>query len=265
MIDIGAFDHYFLAIFGLIGTVLGAAGLLWLTHHSRYAAWLHSYRGVAPNFLSVIGVLFALNLVFLANDTWHAHDLALDAVFKEAGALRIIVALSDNLPTPIRSKVEHSVRNYARLATITEWPLLAERRSSLEATAELDNLLGNLASEAVGAALGSSVHTLILQQVVQVRILRDLRVALSQTHVNPLKWLGMAFLGLLMMVSLVMVHIDQPKPEFLAILLFAAAAAPTASIVLVQGNPFQQPTAVTYEPIAAMAIYPGLADSRSPK
>ncbi len=34
MIDLGVFDHYFLAAFGLIGTVAAAAGLLWLTHHS---------------------------------------------------------------------------------------------------------------------------------------------------------------------------------------------------------------------------------------
>ncbi len=198
-------------------------------------------------------MLFALNLVFLANDTWHAHDQALDAVYKEAGALRGIVALAERLPAPLREKVDAGVRAYARLATDAEWPLLAERRSSPEAAAELDALLGQLASEAVGTALGTSVHTLILQQAVQVRTLRDLRVALSQTHVNPLKWLGMAFLGLLMMVSIVMVHVDQAKAELLAVLLFAAAAAPTAAIVLVQGNPFQQPTAVTSAPIATMA------------
>jgi len=262
MIDLGPFDHYFLAAFGLVGTAGAAAGLVWLTHHSRYVEWIHSYRGVAPNFLSVVGVLFALNLVFLANDTWHAHDQALDAVYKEAGALRSIVALAERLPPAIRGKVDAGVRTYARLATAAEWPLLAERRSSPEAAGELDTLLGQLASEEVGQALGSSVHTLILQQAVQVRTLRDLRVALSQTHVNPLKWLGMAFLGLLMMVSIVMVHVDQARAELLAVLLFAAAAAPTAAIVLVQGNPFQEPTAVTSAPIAAMAV--PLTVSRSP-
>ncbi|MEI6557066.1 MAG: hypothetical protein WCO00_01565 [Rhodospirillaceae bacterium] len=254
MIDLGPFDHYLLAVLGLVGTVAAAAVMVWLAHHSRHAEWLHTYRGVAPNFLSVVGVLFALNLVFLANDTWHAHDHALDAVYKEAGALRSIVALANQLPAPVRDRVASSVRSYARYAVEAEWPLLAERRSSAEAAAELDRLLGLLASPEVGKTLDSSVHSLILQQAVQVRTMRDLRVALSQTHVNPLKWLGMAFLGLLMMVSIVMVHVDQAKAELLAVLLFAAAAGPTAAIVLVQGNPFQQPTAVTAAPIAAMAM-----------
>ena len=39
--------------------------------------------------------------------------------------------------------------------------------------------------------------------------------------------------------------------ERLSAILFALAAAPTAAIVLIQGNPFQQPTAVSAAPIAA--------------
>ena len=257
MIDLGPFDHYLLAALGLFGTVAAAAWMLWLANHSRHAGWVHGYRGIAPNFLSVIGVLFALNLVFLANDTWHAHDQALDAVFKEAGALRSIVALSERLPPPARAKVAASVHAYAGLAVTVEWPLLAARESSPEAAAELDRLLGVLASDEVGKSLDSSVQTLILQQAIQVRTTRDLRISLSQTHVNPLKWLGMAFLGFLLMISILMVHVDQPKGELLAVLLFAASAGPTAAIVLIQGNPFQQPTAVTSAPIAAMAApYP---------
>jgi len=41
--------------------------------------------------------------------------------------------------------------------------------------------------------------------------------------------------------------------KFAAVLLFALAAAPTAAIVLIQGNPFQQPSSVTAAPIAAVA------------
>ena len=253
MIELGPFDHFLLAGLGVIGTIAAAVWLIWLANRSRWADRLHSYRGVAPNFLSVIGVLFALNLVFLANDTWHAHDQALDTVYKEAGALRNIIALANRLPAPLRDTVDSSVRHYADTATGEEWPLLAQRATSPATAAELDTLLAVLAGEEVGRALGPTVHGEILKQAVQVRTLRDLRISLSQTHVNPLKWLGMAFLGFLMMVSIVMVHVDQAKAEVMAVLLFAAAAAPTAGIVLVQGNPFQQPTAVTAAPIAALA------------
>ena len=70
-------------------------------------------------------------------------------------------------------------------------------------------------------------------------------------HVNPLKWLGMAFLGLLTLLSIAVVHAGQPRAASVSIILFALSAAPTAAIVLIQGNPFQMPSSVSPAPIIA--------------
>jgi hypothetical protein len=249
---ISQYDQYYLALVAVVGTVPAVIFLLWLTQRSKYAKFIRSYRGIAPNFLSVIGVLFALNLAFLANDTWSAHDRARHAVSQEAGSLRSILAFAEHLPDPSRSKVDGAVRTYAHLVVSADWPLLALRQSSPAAADELNALLILLSSDEVASALNTSVQSLLLQQAVQARSMRDLRTALSHTHVNPLKWLGMAFLGFLTMISIAMVHVDRSRAEFLAILLFAAAAAPTAAIILVHGNPFQEPAAVTAAPIAAI-------------
>ena len=122
--------------------------------------------------------------------------------------------------------------------------MLALRQNSPATADDLNSL------DEVTSVLNTSVQSLMLQQAVQARSMRDLRIALSHTHVNPLKWLGMAFLGFLTMISIAMVHVDRSRAELLAILLFAAAAAPTAAIILVHGNPFQEPAAVTAAPIA---------------
>jgi uncharacterized membrane protein len=246
------YDHYLLAMIVVVGTYLGLAFMLWLAQRSRHAPFIRSFRGIAQNFLTVINVIFALNLVFLANDTWSAHDRARDSVFQEAGSLASILDLASGLPEPLRAPIEGDVRTYVRLAVTTEWPLLARRGSSGEVTGTLDGLLARLASPDVAAALPATVHAQMLAQAIDVRGTRNQRVALSQTHVNPLKWLGMAFLGLLTMVSIVMVHVDQPRAQFLSALLFATAAAPSAAIVLVHGNPFQPPMAVSSQPIAAV-------------
>ncbi|MEI6985031.1 MAG: hypothetical protein WCK65_02795 [Rhodospirillaceae bacterium] len=250
--DFGPYDHYLFAALAILGTFSAAWFLLWLSQHSPFAPFIHSFRGVAPNFLSVIGVVFALNLVFLANDTWHAHDRALDAVFQEAGSLRSILALIERLQEPSRGSIREVIKTYAGLTVNEEWPALAQRQSVPAAANQLDVLLDLLTSAEVARSLGATVQTLLLQQAIQVRGNRAIRIAVSQTHINPLKWLGMAFLGFVMMVSIVMVHVDQARAEVLAIMLFAAAAAPTVAIVLVQGNPFQQPTAVSSAPISAL-------------
>lgn len=250
--DWGAYDHYGYALVALFGTFVASALLVAWMHDPRRAAWLLSLKGVAPPFINIIGVLFALTLAFLANDTWSAHDRATTAVYREADSLRAIVSLTRSLPEPSARDIDRAVAAYAGSAVAVEWPLLAQRRHSTETSAELDRLLGVVAARSIGETLGPAVHEQLLVRVMEVRESRDQRIGLSQTHVNPLKWLGMAFLGFVTMLSVAVVHVEHPRAALVAILLFAAAAAPTAAIVLVQGNPFQQPTTVSTGPIAAL-------------
>ncbi|MDK9697226.1 MAG: DUF4239 domain-containing protein [Siculibacillus sp.] len=231
--NLGAHDHYGFALVALVGTFLASWALIAWMHDPRRATWLAGLDGVAPPFINIIGVLFALTLAFLANDTWSAHDRATTAVFREADSLRAIVSLTRVLPDSERLSIEGAVSDYARAAVDVEWPLLARRRHSPETSADLDRLLGRLAARSIGEAVGPAVHARLLAQAMEVREARDQRIALSQTHVNPLKWLGMAFLGFVTMLSVAAVHVTKPRAALVAILLFAAAAGPTAAIVLV--------------------------------
>jgi hypothetical protein len=246
-----AYDHYLLAAIALLGTLAACAAMVRLAH-SRFAPAIRAYRGLSPPFVNVIGVLFALTLAFLANDTWNAHDRATNATFQEAGALRSIQALSRHLPDGPKVKVDAAIDRYIRLVVDEEWPRLATRHGSPGSSEALSTLLEVLSGTDVAAALEPTTHAQLLEQAIQVRSTRETRVALSQTHVNPLKWLGMAFLGFLSLIAIAMVYVDQPKAEVLAVALFAASAAPTAAIVLVQGNPYLEPGAVSPAPIAEL-------------
>jgi hypothetical protein len=251
------YDHYGYAAGAVIGTFLAVIAIHRALRRPQWAGWFASLQGVAPPFINIIGVLFGLTLAFLANDTWSAHDRAMNAVFKEADSLRSIVVLARQLPDALRNEVFADLAAYGK-ASADEWPLLAARKSSAEVTQLGDRLLTRLASKAVGANAGEAVQGLMLRKAIEIRDERDLRIGLSQTHVNPLKWLGMAFLGLLTLLSVAVVHVDKPRAALVAIVLFALAAAPTAAIVLIQGNPFQQPTSVTPAPIIeAVAELPG--------
>ncbi len=252
-LDLGPYDQHYFAAVAVFGTFAAAGMLLWLTQAAPCAGFLHTFRGIAQNFLTVINVIFALNLAFLGNDTWMARDRALNAVFQEAGSLRNLRDLAESLPDTAKAEVNAAIAGYARLAVAEEWPALARRESSAAVGDALDRLLALLASGEIAGVVNAAVQAPMLAQAIQVRHQRDLRVALSQTHVNPLKWLGMAFLGLLTMISIAMVHIDQPRAELAAIALFAIAAAPTAAIILIHGNPFQEPMAVSSAPLAALA------------
>ena len=249
------YDHYGYALLAVVGTFGAVAAIHWLMHRSRWAPWVRSLNGVVPPFINIIGVLFGLTLAFLANDTWSAHDRAMNAVYKEADALRSLVVLASKLSEPERDRLQAALTDYAQ-ATVAEWPLLGQRSSSSEVSTKADDLLTLIGSPAMGRATGDNVQALMLRKVTDIRDNRDLRIGLSQTHINPLKWLGMAFLGLLTLLSVAVVHAENPRAAYVAIMLFALAAAPTAAIVLIQGTPFQQPSSVSPAPIAAAVAVP---------
>lgn len=243
-----AYEHYAYATVAALGTLAAVWAVDWLVHRPAVAARLERYAGVVPPFINVNAMLFGLTLAFIAADTWSARDRAMDAVFREADALRSLLVLAEAQPEPLRGALDGAIRAYGQ-ASAEEFAELRGRGMSDAANGRADALLRLVAAPQVEAAAGAAVHAEMLRKVMALRDDRDLRVSLSRTHLNPLKWLGMASLGFLTILSIAAVHLDKPKAGTLAIVLFALAAAPSAAVVLVQGNPFQEPAAITAEPI----------------
>ena len=248
--NLQTYDHYGYALVALLGTFAAAVAVLKFMAHPAFKPRVLLLRGVAPPFINIVGVLFGLTLAFIANDTWNAHDKATSSVYREADELRSLVVLSGPLPEPVRAEFRQKLGAYAQ-ASAQEWEHLGRRQSNPQADALSASLLLRVGSTDVAQAVGGNVQALMVKAVTDIRQARDLRISLSQTHVNPLKWLGMAYLGLLCILSVAVVHVDNPRAAAAAIVLFALSAAPTAAIVLIQGNPFQQPSFVSAQPILA--------------
>lgn len=242
------YEHYAYAAVAAFGTLAA----VWFSHRlarmPATAAWRASYAGVAPPFINVNAMLFGLTLAFIATDTWSARDRAMDAVYSEADAIRSLLVLAEVPPEPLRRQMDAAIRAYGQ-AAVEEFEALRGRSVNETTNQSADALLRLVATPSVEAASGAAVHAEMLRQVMALRDDRDLRVSLSRTHLNPLKWLGMASLGFLTILSIGAVHLDKPRAGTLAIALFALAAAPSAAVVLVQGNPFQPPAAISPEPI----------------
>ena len=243
-----AYDHYAYAIVAVVGTLFAVLAVHWLMALSPWRDNIRSCRGVVAPFINIIGVLFGLTLAFLANDTWTAHDRAIRAVLLEADSIHSVTILAGALDSRGQDTLRGAIVTYAE-AVVKEWPQLAQGASDAAVARQGDRLLALVSSRSVGEQAGATVQTVMLQQAIALRESRDLRIGLSQTHVNPLKWLGMAFLGFLTLASIAVVHADNCRAALIATILFALAAAPTSAIVLIHGNPFQRPSAVAPTPI----------------
>jgi len=244
-----AYDHYAYALVVGVGTVIAVVASHGFMSRSRWSGWFRSLAGVAPPFINIVGVLFGLTLAFLANDTWTAHDRAIGAVLHEADSIHTLAVLSDAFDPAAGQGFRAALVGYKEVL-VAEWPRLARGDTDPAVGRQGDLLLSLAAARTLGEAAGPTLQRAMLEQVIELRASRDLRIGLSQTHVNPLKWLGMAFLGFLTLISVAVVHAADPRAALIAIILFALAAAPTCAIVLIHGNPFQPPSAVSPQPIA---------------
>ncbi|MDO5632806.1 MAG: hypothetical protein Q4G22_13360 [Paracoccus sp. (in: a-proteobacteria)] len=243
-------EHQIYALVAVLGTVATVLVLGWLLHRPGWGRVARDWHGVVPPFVNITGTLFALTLAFIANDTWAARDRALDSVFREAEALRSLLTLAELLPDGPAHDLAGRVRDYGQAAA-AEWPALRRAESDPATSRAADAMLIAAASPAVQNAVPPPVGQALLERVGSLRADRDMRVALTQTHLNPLKWMAMAWLGFLTLVSVAAVHVENRNALRLAVGLFALAAAPAAAIVLMQGNPFQEPAAVTAASISA--------------
>ena len=242
-------DHYLYTGIAALGTLIAVFALAWLRVGSPWTHEFAALAGVTGPFANVIGVLFGLIMAFLANDTWTAHDRAAAAVLQEADLIRGLAVLTRSMPPPERHELEAAILAYGQ-ASLAEWPMLARRQTHPSARRDSDRLLSLVAARSTNAAVTAPVQTLMLNQVAGIRVSRDQRIGLSRTHVNPLKWLGMALLGFLTLVTVAVIHADNPRAALTAMILFGLAAVPTAAIVLIHANPFRSPNAVSSAPIA---------------
>ena len=238
------YHHYAYGAVAVAGTFAAIVVLGWLMTADVWALWAPHMAKVTGPFLNVLGVLFGLTLAFLANDTWSAHDRARAAVLREADAIRGLDILCEAAPETQREKLRRAVRDYAG-AAVGEWRELSRCEVSPDAARASDELL-RLCSQLTASEAGQAM----LGSVAEIRESRDVRIGLSRTHVNPLKWLGMAFLGFLTLVSIAVVHAGDIYTALIAMGIFGLASAPTAAIVLIHGNPFQPPSAVSPLPLA---------------
>lgn len=243
------YDHYLFAIFALVGTLWAIWAIFRVTHRQQWWPILDRWTGIVGPFINVISVLFGLTIAFIADDTWTTRDRAVTTVYREADSLRSLAALAQVTPLQLRMPLCQAIGDYAQ-GSAREWRYLKRRSHDPAVRRQADLLVIMIASPAMSSAVSTPVQNLMLQEIKEIRNQRDLRISLSQTHVNPVKWLSMAFLGFLTLCSLAVVHLERSRAALLSMILFGLAAAPTAAVILIQSNPFRQPIAVKPKPIA---------------
>jgi len=232
----------------LFAFYLGTTALIvWLCFASKLSSRIQTFRGVVAPFFGSTAVIFGLLIAFLSNDIWERNKQAEHTTFIESDTLVALYSVSAASGADNQS-LRSAIRAYVTAVVEHEWPRLAEQERSAQADAALNALLREVA--VTGATKDPSVQRTMLDMALRVRTAHEDRVALSNDRTVVTKWLAVLLLALITQIAIAVVHLDKPRPQLAALLIFTLAAVSVLGLLAIHEAPFEPPVFVPPGPIA---------------
>jgi hypothetical protein len=121
-------------------SVGGSVAGLVVFHHYVSIALRRAHNDVAGFIFSVVGVIYAVLLAFIAVAVWADFNKAEGIVEREASLAGDIFVDALNTPDPAGSQIRQHLRDYVELVVQDEWPALHAGKTTLRAPAALRKL-----------------------------------------------------------------------------------------------------------------------------
>jgi hypothetical protein len=230
------------------------------------AAWVRSLGGIVAPFFSSVAVLFSLLTGFLGNDVWTRNREALRAVVIEGDTISTLNTLSIASASDMRS-IRDALRAYAQSVVADEWPTMADEESSPKTEAAMTEILREISKPDIAQHAGPAVHSALLTTVLRLRGARDDRLALAADRSNGIKWLSILILCLITQIAIALVHLERPRAQLTALLVFSVASVVSLGLIAVHELPFEGAVRITPAPIEAAlkALAPATDISAAPR
>jgi len=232
----------------LFAFYLGTAALIvWLSFRSPLRGRIQSFKGVVAPFFGSTAIIFGLLIAFLSNDIWDRNKQAEHLIFAESDTLVALYSLSAASGVDNQG-LRTAIRSYVTAVIEDEWPRLAVQQRSAQADAALNALLREVAATGVGKDV--SVQRTMLDMALRVRAAHEDRVVLSNDRTVVTKWIAVLLLALITQLSIAVVHLEKPRPQAAALVIFTLAAVSILGLLAVPEAPFEPPVFIPPGPIA---------------
>jgi hypothetical protein len=217
-----------------------------------------AFKAVSPGLLPPLGIIFGLLVAFVAAQVWGDLDRAHGAVNREASALRAVVLLAAGFPGQPGQRLRGLVARQIQDALTTEWPAMARKQAKL-------TMISVPLAEALAAAMALpatdagkvAAQREILAALENVLEARRLRILVSESEVNWVKWLALLIQAVCTLAAIAMVHSDNRMSAGIATGLFATAVAVCLLLIVAHDRPFTGQLAV--QPTSLTLVQPGAA------
>ncbi len=225
------------------GFLISAALIYGLSFSPWTRSTALSLSGVVAPYFAALSVLLALMTGFVASDTWERQRQADRIVQSESDNVLAVYDLSIAAFSDM-SAIRKALKAYVDAVVKDEWPRMSKGLLSAQADEALALLLEEVAKPEIATVAGNPVQSALLNSVLRIRSDRGARIAVNEHSVDDTKWLGLLILGLLTQLAIGVVHLDRPRAQLAAMLIFTAGLVSTLGLIAIHEWPFEGPIAI---------------------
>jgi Protein of unknown function (DUF4239) len=222
--------------------------------------WGRTFKGSSPGMLPPLGILFGLFVAFTAAQAWSQNERAAAAVDREASALKGVLVYAAALPPAQQTRLRDLIAGYIAKAVEVEWPHMSERIATLEINPQkLSDALELILSETPANQSQETAQREILGNLNAALDARRTRILISREQVNLVKWSALLIQAVCALVTIALVHSDNPRAGGLMMTVFATGIATSVLLVLAHDRPFAGQLRVGPEPLLQVVPAAGAA------
>jgi hypothetical protein len=208
---------YFAALAVVLASVIAAAGGSWLVGRFMSVATRARQHEVGnPVFLQV-GVMLSVLLAFVFSETWGQYNTAAEAINGECGALHGAAMLASALPAGQGEPVNRAIATYARTVVDTEWPMMAHRQRSVEASEDFRGILQLAANLNVTSPVATSNQSQILSLLALAHADRETRIFQMVQGLPAPMWAVLITISLVLIFFVLFAGLERPGHMVLAV------------------------------------------------
>jgi hypothetical protein len=206
--------------FGAVAIVIASAAVAGVASLvvSRAAPFelRRSFHPVGAQVFLQLGVMFAVLLAFVFSEVWGEYNTAAQAIDGECSALHSASMLARTFPSHAGRPLNRAIVIYAATVIDKEWPLMAKRQHSLEASHDFRRILEAAAGLDPSQPGEISVHSRILALLSDAHAQRETRLLQVGLGLPGAMWTVLILLSLSLIGLVLFAAIDRPAHVVLA-------------------------------------------------
>ena len=244
---------YLLACLIIGASALAAAGCAGIMRRALAVDARRRHHDIGNPVFLQLGLLFAVLLAFVYNDVQAGYNEAAEAINGECGALHGAAMLAHALPDEQGRPVVTAIAGYTQSVLTREWPMMARRQRSPEASGALQAALERASSAANAAAGDGYVRSQILALLVEAHARRETRIYQMGLSVPPALWVVLIGNAAVLVGFVILAGVESSLAQMFFAAAFAGCTASVLVLVRMLDFPFEGALALSNADFAKVA------------